>query len=99
MTPNDIQPGKIYKRKTFNGFQYFLGIGKRIMWEDRYKTKEANFSEKNLVCLDNEYEGLVCQLSEDSYEGGWEGFELVPEFKSLEDFYKKKFVDNQPAKP
>lgn len=99
MKPNEIQPGKIYKKKDWDDFRYFLGVGKRIMWEGNFKTKDSNFSKKYLVCLDYEYEGLICQSPKDCYEGYWEAIELATEFENLEDFYKKKFVDNRPVKP
>lgn len=74
MTKDDIKVGQLY-RNYDNSFLY-LGVGKRVMWQRKYKNSECNFTDKNLIRFDlgSDYLGQVVQSPDDCYEGFWDNF-------------------------
>lgn len=64
MTKNDIIVGQKYK----NGFYSYLGIGKKVPFVDN------EYTDKNLLCLDEGSEGLIVNNPEDCAPHFWDSF-------------------------
>ena len=65
----------LYRRDT----QVLLGVGKRVMWEEKFKNTDANFNPKHLVVIASSDQGdigLIIQDPDDCYSGVWD--EIVP---------------------
>jgi hypothetical protein len=81
MTPNEIQVGKFYLRRDYPNARW-IGCGKRIPFTSG---KEAQFSEKHMVCvkMEGDYHsvGLIFKTPDDEYGAcpeDWDDFYIDP---------------------
>jgi len=76
MTKDQIIVGQKYKH-NLNDYTY-LGVGRRIMHENKFSNYDANFTDKNLIIFDgNFFIGQMVQDPIDCRDGYWDGFEKI----------------------
>lgn len=83
MKPKDIKVGQRYYNLSQSGV--WLGVGKRVMWENKFHNEESDFKNKHLVFIegDSNFIGQIVQNPKDCYDGFWDGFVEETRFLKL----------------